>query len=465
MRASDFTDRQRRIVLLLVFVVAGVLALIAGFIVTSLENFECAAAVVTASPANTSGAPAADSPLPTLTPTRATTPVPQEGIWTQVRAARLFEQIAHQVVTDRGLSPQVEVPLSFLDEHEMALALHQLYAERDLEREQLPYAALDLVPRGPISVAVRVPAAIYLPKQEQLYVAAGQPEGDGNAQTLLAHAYVHALQDQHFDLEAMGDRARTVDERLAVEALIAGDATVSTALYRYGDLSTADWPWLTELVIEAEHPRCSEELASSEAWERLERFPNQEGRVFVQELLEVGGWEAVNRAYADPPRSTEQILHPDRYFEQRDEPKEVVVPDIGGVLGDRWRKVLEETLGELVVGLYLSEDLPEETSWRAAEGWDGDTFAVWEREDGRRVVVWRTAWDSSGDAVEFENSLVRLIAQRHFPVQPFSPPRGLTGHWWRTPTGILHVVRAARHVVFLQTPDEDTGVNVASVLP
>lgn len=463
--ASDFTDRQRRIVLLLVFVVAGVLALIAGFIVTSLENFDCAAAVVTASPANTSGAPAADTPLATATPTRAATSVPQEGIWTQVRAARLFEQIAHQVAMDRDLSPRAEVPLSFLNEVKMASMLRQRYAERDFESELLPYAALDLVPRSSISIEVRVPAAIYVSEQEQLYVATDQPESDGDAQTLLAHAYVHALQDQHFGLEAIGDRARTVDEELAAQALIAGDATLTTALYRYRDLSSADWTWLTDLIVEAEHPRYSDELASIEAWRRLERFANQEGRLFVHELLEAGGWDAVNQAYVDPPRSTEQILHPDRYFEPRDEPTEVVVPDIGGVLGQGWRKVLEDTLGELVVGLYLNEDLPEETIWQAAEGWDGDTFAVWEREDGRRVVVWRTAWDSSGDAAEFENSLVRLIAQRHFPVRPFSPPRGLTGHWWGTPTGIFHVVRTARHVGFLQAPDEDTAVNVASVLP
>jgi hypothetical protein len=449
----------------MVLIVAVVFALFAGFIVTSLQNFERAAAVVTPSPAGTPGASPTSTPPPTLTPSRVATPVPQEGIWSQVRAARLFDQIARQVETDRALSPRAEVPLSFLEEQEMASMLRQVYAERDLESRLLPYTALGLVPEQPMSIDVRVSAGIYVPEQEQLYVAADQSEGDGNAQTLLAHAYVHALQDQEFDLEAMDDRAGTVDEELAAEALIAGDAMLSTALYRHGDLSSADWTWLTDLILEVEHPEYSGELAGSETWRRLERFPNQEGRRFAQELFEAEGWDGVNRAYTEPPRSTEQILHPSRYLGQRDEPTRVVVPDIGGLLGEEWRKVLEETLGEFVVGLYLNDVLPEERSWRAAEGWDGDTFVVWERENGRRVLVWRTVWDSSADAVEFENSLGTLIAQRHFPVQPFSPPRGLNGRWWKTTAGTFHVCRTARYVLLLQTPDVNTAVNVANGLP
>ncbi|MEA3377086.1 MAG: hypothetical protein U9R72_12920 [Chloroflexota bacterium] len=471
MRGSGFTDRQRRIVLVMVLIIAAVFALLAGFIVTSWESFRQAVAAVTPSPAGTPQVAATHTPLPTPSPTPAATPMPEKGIWSQVRAARLFDQIAHQVETERALSPRAEVPLSFLGKEETASMLRQLYAERDLASELRPYAVLGLVPEQLTSIDVRVSAGIYVPEHEQLTVCTDEPEGDGNAQTLVAHAYIHALQDQHFDLEAVIARARTVDERLAAEALIAGDATLATALYRYGDPASADWTGLTELIVAAEQPRYSGELTArtswpgSEAWRRLERFANWEGRMFVETLFERGGWDGVNRAYGDPPRSTEQVLHPSRYLEERDEPRHVVVPDVGSVLGEGWEKGLEETLGEFVIGLYLDQVLPKETSWQAAEGWDGDTLVVWEREGGRRVLIWRTVWDSSADAVAFAHSLATLTEQRHVPARPLSPPRGLEGQWWETGAGTVHVCRTARYVLFVQAPDVNTVVNVVSDLP
>ncbi|MFO7743588.1 MAG: hypothetical protein R6X31_14895, partial [Anaerolineae bacterium] len=103
MRGSGFTDRQRRIVLVMVLIIAAVFALLAGFIVTSWESFRQAVAAVTPSPAGTPQVAATHTPLPTPAPTPAATPMPEEGIWSQVRAARLFDQIAHQVETERAL--------------------------------------------------------------------------------------------------------------------------------------------------------------------------------------------------------------------------------------------------------------------------------------------------------------------------------------------------------------------------
>ena len=380
MNASDFTPGQRRIVILMVVAVIVVFALLAGIVVTSFQSWE-------------SPPPAATSPfasrLPTPLPTPSPVPSPalEEGLWPQVQAARLFDQIAHQVETLRGLHPRAEVPLSFLDEREMILLLRQLYAERGPEARLLSYTALGLLPNAPVSIRTHQVAGVYVPEQEQLYVATGQQDGSADDQALLAHAYTHALQDQHFDLGALDARAATTDATLAVQALVEGDATLLTALYRYEDLATADWERLTGLILQAEQPGYGEELDHVEAWARLQRFPYWEGRRFTSALFQAGGWEAINCGYTDPPRSTEQVLHPERYLEERDVPAGVVVPDLGAVLGEDWTILLRDTLGEFVTGLYLDETLPEEMAWQAADGWGGDTFAVWEHEDGRRVLV------------------------------------------------------------------------------
>jgi hypothetical protein len=324
----------------------------------------------------------------------------------------------------------------------------------------LPDASVSLEPHEAVSV--------YASDQEQLYVAIGRQEIGVDDQALLGHAYTYALQDQHFDLGAMDARATSVDAALAVQALVEGDATLLTALYRYEDLAATDWRHLESLILEAEQPGYGEALDRNETWAELQRFPYREGSRFAEALFQAGGWEAVNRAYADPPRSTEQVLHPERYLGEpgaRDEPTRVVVPELGAVLGEGWRMLFQSTLGEFVVGLYLDLLLPEEAAWGAADGWDGDTFAVWEREDGRQVLVWRTIWDTTAEAVEFEHALFALIPQRYLPARPVDPPRDLTGRWWETDEGAVCASRVARYVIFAHAPDVNALANVMAVLP
>lgn len=458
MSASDFTPGQRRTVMLMITAVIVVFAMLAGVVVTSFQSWESPPPAATLSFAPR-------SPIPLSTPSPAPSPTPAEGIWSQVQAARLFDQIAHQVETLRDLSPRAEVPLSFLDEREMTTLLRHLHAERSPEAKLLPYTLLGLLPDAPISIRAHQAAGIYVPEQEQLYMATGGQESGADDQALLAHAYTHALQDQHFDLGALDARTTTTDATLAVEALIEGDATLLTALYCYGDLAMADWERLAGLVLQAERRGYGEELDRIEAWARLQRFPYWEGRRFADTLFQAGGWEAINHAYTNPPRSTEQVLHPERYLERHDAPTGVVVPDLNLILGEGWTMLLQDTLGEFVVGLYLDETLLEEMAWQAADGWDGDTFVVWEHEDGRRVLVWRTIWDSTAEAAEFGRTLTALIPQRYLPAQPVDPPGGLAGLWWETDAGAVYVYRLARYVTFVRAPDVNALANVVEVLP
>ena len=87
------------------------------------------------------------------------------------------------------------------------------------------------------------------------------------------------------------------------------------------------------------------------------------------------------------------------------------------------------------------------------------------REDGSRVLVWRTIWDSTAEAVEFEHALFALIPQRYLPAWPVDPPRGLTGRWWKTDAGAVCVSRVARYVIIARAPDANALANVMGVLP
>jgi hypothetical protein len=143
-------------------------------------------------------------------------------------------------------------------------------------------------------------------------------------------------------------------------------------------------------------------------------FPYEKGLSFVLALFQEGGWSAVNAAYANPPLSTEQILHPERY--PSDEPHVVSLPPLADTLGMGWRLVDEDVLGEFGLQLHLgvhvsaSDDDAVDT---AAEGWGGDRYAVYWREDETAfVVVLRLIWDTPADADEFFDTYVQFATKR-----------------------------------------------------
>ena len=466
MTGPGFSPGQRRVVLLLVLIVVLVFALFAGFIITSLETLEQAAL-----PTATVRSVAAASVSPTPPPPATSTPMPKDGFWAQVRSARLFDQIAHQVEVERGLSPRAEVPLSFLEERKMEETLLDLFSQGQWDGASETYRAIGLLPQASSGLRIEAPAGIYVPEHEQLYVTVGGPENDPAAQALLAHAYVHALQDQHFDLQGMAVRAQTTDEWLALQALIEGDATLATVLYSAGDPAAADWDRWTELILAAEHPAYDDPAAANETASLLRGFAYEQGRRFVVTLFEHGGWEAVNAAYTTPPRSTEDILHPARYVQalstasETSGPNPVTVPRLGTVLGQDWELMTEDTVGEFVTTLYLQQALTEDRARNGAEGWDGDSFVVWGREDGARFQAWRTRWSSTEEARDFERSVRLVVPQHHLPVRPVDPPRGAPGRWWETEAGTLLLRRDGRYVTYVSAPDTNSLLNALEVLP
>ncbi|NLE44124.1 MAG: hypothetical protein GX620_05350 [Chloroflexi bacterium] len=456
MSSAQFTARQRRLVLVLVMAIIVVFSTLTGFIVTSLQGLQGV------------------SPPPTVTvvwetptawPTTTAAAEPEEDVLSQVQAARLFYQIAHQVESVRGLVPRSQVPLSFLGSQDMAQAVRRIQTERDPQSQLRPYMLLGLFPEVPVRVRIHSVVGMYVPEQRQLYIATERQGSDVDNQALLARAYAHALLDQTFDFGSLDARATTTDARLATRALVEGDATLLTSIYLYDDPARVNWDYLATLISENEWVGYGTGLDSSATMSHLQRFPYWEGPHFALALYEAGGWEVINRAYTDPPRTTEQVLHPERYLLERDNPGSVNVPDLSDLLGEGWTTVLEDTMGELVVGLYLAQDLPQVTAWQAADGWDGDKLKVFEHPDGQRVTVWRTGWDSRVDATEMEQALVSQVPQRFLPVVPVRPVHGLGGVWWRVSEGAISVSRAGRYVTLVRAPDLKTLAEIREILP
>jgi hypothetical protein len=129
------------------------------------------------------------------------------------------------------------------------------------------------------------------------------------------------------------------------------------------------------------------------------------GERFVRELLERGGWKLVDTAFeVRAPSSTEQILHPDAYFEA-DEPKPVRISRAAG-----WERVHGGTWGELQTRELLGG------ASRAAAGWGGDRYELL-RRGGEEALVMRWRWDTPRDEAEFAARLREVMEGRGIVVR------------------------------------------------
>jgi hypothetical protein len=145
------------------------------------------------------------------------------------------------------------------------------------------------------------------------------------------------------------------------------------------------------------------------------RFQYFAGLRFVSRALRNGGWSAVNRLYHSPPLSTEQILHPEKYFEAPDPPARIELKNLSRLFPSPWREIENDTLGELSVQCLFSQFLGPTYAAAVASGWGGDRFVAYQ---GRNEValIWASTWDSAQDADEFFVGYQRIIPMKYQPL-------------------------------------------------
>jgi hypothetical protein len=222
---------------------------------------------------------------------------------------------------------------------------------------------------------------------------------------VLAHELTHALQDQNFGLSRLSDLDRTCqDERVeAFLALTEGDATETSVEWASQTLTAAEISEFDKEASDFEPPPAS----VPPFVQNLLVWPYGPGRSFVQALLSGGGQQALDQALEDPPRSTEQILHPEKF--PTDAPTTVNVPNFGSGLGSGWKDLEFEDVGEGWFRLMLALREPENTTNAAAAGWDGGQYRAWTDGNGSTAVVMDTVWDTARDAREFGDAVTTWL--------------------------------------------------------
>lgn len=300
-------------------------------------------------------------------------------------------------------------------------------------------------------------AGYYDPKAKQFYLA-DWIELDGQ-KPVMAHELTHALQDQHFNLRRFDKWPKgDSDAELAARALIEGDATLAMTLY------LARHPLVALAFMR------SADATETEQFEKAPRavresllFPYIAGSEWATELYQRGGWAMVSQAFKKLPQSTEQIMHPEKYFAY-EPPVKLTLPNFTRALGPGWKRIDNDVSGEWGYYLVLDEYLKDATlSKQAAAGWGGDRFAIYEgpRKSGM-FLAQVTAWDTAADAQEFFDAYTKRTVKRlreHSAFQADTSEGEVRRTEWKNSAGAGVIELRRSRVVILEGIPAKANVN------
>ncbi|MEW5917988.1 MAG: hypothetical protein AB1762_16415 [Gemmatimonadota bacterium] len=256
-------------------------------------------------------------------------------------------------------------------------------------------------------------AGYYDPATKVLYVVEG---ADPTITDMtVGHELVHALQDQYFDLDSLQKLRGQNDRQVAAQALFEGQAVFEQMSATIGEraLTTAlpgTWERVRDLIRQNNESMPLFASAPFVIQETL-LFPYLTGAEFIRRAKEK---KPNANLLEDVPVSTEQVLHPERFFESRDEPSAVTLPPprVG-------KLVYENTLGEFESRLLIYQHLKDQSAaFRGAAGWDGDRYQLIDLGRGGEALAWLSIWDSSVDAAEFRDQLDTGLLKRFTDLEP-----------------------------------------------
>jgi len=346
----------------------------------------------------------------------------------------VYGKVAAQVEQLRDLRPKADVTPVLIDEATLRANLTAEF-DRDNPAELVHANEATLTTLGLLAPGTSLREAYldlqsgqvigyYSPDRDQLFIVSASG-GIGPTQRLTyAHEFTHQLQDQNFDLDKLGlDATDQGDRALARLALIEGDAVATQTGWMQANLTPQE---LGQVLADASDPVALAALQRAPAVLRATAlFPYTDGYALVNRLLAEGGLGAVNAAFARPPDSTEQILHPDKYL-AAEAPETVGLPkNLASSVGASWRLTATDTLGELLLRTWLTESgVSPTTAATAAAGWAGDRLALVSGPHGEVAVALVTRWDTPVDADEFAHAAGPAIAHVIGTARVVSSPGG-----------------------------------------
>ncbi len=357
--------------------------------------------------------------------------------WTQTQLEQISLEIQKDVEVLRGAKFKTVVPVKLSSKDQFV----KYALERTESMDPAPKRAADetilkmlgLIPPDMDLLAESMRllqdqvGGFYDPASKTFYLMDNCPQS--LAKIVLAHELGHALDDQLYDIDGTLKKvsARS-DVGAAYQAVVEGSGTSVMNRWTAGHMKAMDLLGMAKMQDEQTASMARSPMI---LWKPL-LAAYLKGAAFLARTDNVMQGQTksatnadIDLAFRTPPKSTEQILHPEKYWDitQRDEP--LAVEQIFSELPEGWTLLRRDVLGELAIGVFgvsssarakvdgkvIANALSMAYSGPVSEGWGGDELVLLGQSEKSRALRWVTVWDSVRDAAEFYGAANMVLAE------------------------------------------------------
>ncbi|MBZ5594056.1 MAG: hypothetical protein LAP39_17590 [Acidobacteriia bacterium] len=311
-----------------------------------------------------------------------------------------------------GLRLRHKVPYDLISKDQVNRYLKDRVADvstpEELRIEELELKKFGFVPQDfdlaktTVDLLTEQAAAFYDYHKKKLYITDWAPSGMREA--ALVHELAHALADQNFHLERFIRQSHDDDDlSMARMAVMEGQATwlMSEAVERRAGQSLKDSQAAVEVMSKAMESGGDQYPVFESAPLYLRRtlvFPYTQGMLFQNAVVQKLDEAAFAEVFRRPPVSTQQILHPEKYFAHL-APTRPTLPEFSR---HGYKRLALGTMGELDHALLIEQFRNEREAGKIAPHWRGGLYALEENKAEHRVVLeYAVEWEDADWARQF----------------------------------------------------------------
>jgi hypothetical protein len=332
-------------------------------------------------------------------------------------------QIAQELTKISGMPLHHPVPCDFISKAKINEFLEKRVKEvakpGEIRAEELTLKKFGLVPqdfdlaKNTVDLLTEQAAAFYDYDRKKLFITETTPSE--TQEPVLAHELSHALADQNYNLAKFIRQGRQSDDGSTARlAVMEGQATWLMAEYlaRKNGQSLKDSPALVQMMSST-----SDASGQFPVYENAPLylrqtlvFPYTKGMLFQNAVFQRDGQYSFAEVFQKPPLSTQQIIHPEKYF-QGVKPTDPALPDEH--LPHGYKGLVAGSLGELEHQILLEQYAGKTAADEIAPHWRGCNFELSEsKKAGRVVLLYSVEWDDEGIAQRYFDAYKAALAKK-----------------------------------------------------
>jgi len=334
-----------------------------------------------------------------------------------------IQPLAEQLTKISGMPLRHPVPCDFISKDKIAEFLNKRVKEvakpEEVRAEELTLKKFGLVPadfdlaKSTVDLLTEQAAAFYDYDKKKLFVTDSTP--NDSQQPVLAHEIAHAIADQNYNLGKFIKQGRKSDDGSTARlAVMEGQATwlMSELLARKMGQSLKGSPALLAAMSGINDNGAGQFPVFDKSPLYLRQtlvFPYTKGMLFQHAAFDRDGQQGFTEVFTKPPVSTQQILHPEKYFEG----VKPTNPDVPNPKLKGFKSLVGGSLGELEHNILLEQYVSKESAADIAPHWRGSNFVLMENKKANRIVLlYASEWDSPDAARRFFQAYREVLAKK-----------------------------------------------------